>query len=44
MGSLLRGDRAGGALEVALEGVETGGQLGTVGLEPLVELPQRLGP
>ena len=34
---------SGGALEVALEGVEPPGQLGAVGLEPLVELPQRLG-
>ena len=41
--SLLRGDRLGGALEVALERVETAGQLGAVRLEPLVELSQGLG-
>lgn len=33
----------GGALEVAFEGVEAAGQLGPVGLEPLVELPKGLG-
>lgn len=33
----------GGAFEVALERVEAAGQLGAVGLEPLVELPKGLG-
>jgi hypothetical protein len=33
----------GGALEVALEGVESAGQLGAVGLEPLVELAKGFG-
>jgi len=32
----------GGARQVALEGVEAAGQLGPVGLEPFVELPEGL--
>ena len=35
-------DGTGGALEVAFEGVQAPGQLGAVGLQPLVELTQRL--
>jgi hypothetical protein len=41
VGSLLWAYDAGGALEVALEGVEAAGHLGPVGLEPIVESTKR---